>query len=171
MTKLILSFQYDNTMEKYRDFLFFRLENQRFAIPLACVKKVLHVVEIRPLPKQPAFLHGIINYYGKVLPIINLHFLFSCASKTIELSDQLIVIRTAKVKFGLLVNKVLEVYHVDERDIKDSEPMMYGSCFMQGVIKNQEGIVLISDVDAFLDEGQLAEMAKVLASHATLKAE
>lgn len=156
-------------MEKSHDFLFFIIENQRFAIPLASVKKVLPVVEMRELPDMPPFLHGIINYFGNVLPIINLHYLFNVGVKTIELSDQMIVVRTPKLKLGLLVDKILEVYSVQEDNIKASDPVMYGPKHMQGVIKNEEGIVLISDIDAFLNDAQLADMTKVLAVETSSK--
>ncbi len=50
----------------------FRLENQRYALHLTAVERVLRMVAVSSLPKAPAIVLGVINFYGRVIPVLDL---------------------------------------------------------------------------------------------------
>jgi len=50
----------------------FRLETSQYALPLEHVLEVLRMVAIRPVPEGPAWLAGVINLRGRVVPIMDL---------------------------------------------------------------------------------------------------
>lgn len=149
-------------MDENNDYLIFTVFKHRFAIPLVEVAKVMQVVEMKLVPKMPKFLHGIINYFGDIRPVINLHFLFSCPTKEIELSDELIVLNTTKSDFVLLVDGIHEVVSFTDEMVSTSDPVMSDKQYIKGVIKLKDGLVLINDVNYFLDPKELKELASAL---------
>jgi purine-binding chemotaxis protein CheW len=145
-------------MEKIKKLIVFSIDNQRFALYLSAVEKVVQVVEICPLPKMPDYIHGIINLHGEIIPVINTRFLFDMPMNEIELSDQLIIVKTSSRKLALLVNSTHEIIEIKKDEIVKSDNIIYGGKFVQGVIKLEDGMVLINDVDKFLSPEELKQL-------------
>ncbi len=155
-------------MKNNTNLLVFQLANQRFALPLSVVERVVQVVEFCPLPKMPDYIHGVINYHGDLIPVINMHFLFGIPTKEIELPDQLIIAATSTGKLALLVNVTHEVVEIKKDEIVASNKIIYGMRFVHGVIKLNDGMVLINDIDKFLSEEELKQLEKEIKSEKTI---
>lgn len=149
-------------MKKNNDLLVFTLDDRRFAIPIVDILKVLQVVEVKPIPNMPKYLHGVMNYYGDIRPVLNLHYIFSCPPKEIELSNELIVLTDKHKGFVLLVNNIQEVISVSDDDISLFDPMISDKQHVKGVVKLNDGLVLINDVNYFLDPKELKELSVIL---------
>lgn len=142
--------------------LIFQIDNQQFALPLTVVEKVIEIVEIRQLPKTPEYVYGIINMYGEIISVINLRSLFGLPSKEIELSDQLLIVSTSLFKHALWIDATDKIIEIDRNKIVRSEKLKYGKKFVQGVVKLENGMVLINDVEKFLSSGELKELELAL---------
>lgn len=149
-------------MSERIEYLFFSVDQHRFAIPLSHVRKVLQVVEMQTVPYMPKFLHGIINYFGKVRPVVNMHYLFSYPKEEIQLSDQLIAVSTNKRKLLLLVDAIHEVKEIPKENIKHYDPVVSNKQYVKGAIKLEDGMVLINDVKQFLDASEMKELEAAL---------
>lgn len=149
-------------MEKLINLLIFHVNEQRFALPIRVVNRVVQVVELRKLPKMPNYLDGIINFHGEVIPVINIRALFGFSSKEIELSDQLIIAYTSTQKIALLVDSTAEVVELDEAEIVKPDKVMYEKRYINGVIKLKDGMVLINDIDEFLSPKELKQLEELL---------
>ncbi len=53
-------------------YIVFTLDEQRYALHLSAVERVICVVEITPLPKAPEIVLGIINVGGQIIPVIDM---------------------------------------------------------------------------------------------------
>lgn len=151
-------------MKKLINLIVFQLNNQRFALPLNVIERVVHVVEIHTLPKMPDYLHGIINVHGEVTPVINVRFLFGLKPKEVELSDRFIIATTSSLKIALLVDSTNEVVEFNENEIVNSDKFMYGKRYIKGVIKLKDGMVLINDIDEFLSPNELEQLDVILSN-------
>jgi len=96
----------------------FRLESGQYALPLEHVVEVLRMVSIRPVPEGPAWLAGVINLRGRVLPIMDLRARLGLPPLGPRLETRIIVADTAGYAgggasgprlIGLLADEVLEV--------------------------------------------------------------
>lgn len=149
--------------------LVFQIDNQRFALPLSVVRKVIQVVEFTPLPKMPEYIHGIINYHGDIIPVINMSFLFSITPKEVEITDRLIIASTSSgSKLAMLATVVRDIVEVNPDDIVKPEHIIYGMRFVQGVIKIADGMVLINDIDKFLSKEELMQLEEEINKRNTL---
>jgi purine-binding chemotaxis protein CheW len=98
--------------ERVRDerFLVFRLGEDEFGLPIAAVDAVAEAPrEVTRLPKAPDFLEGVINRRGEVLPVVDQRRRFDMPPLDDGARRRLIVVRTGRLRAGLLVDSVSEV--------------------------------------------------------------
>ena len=74
-------------------FLAFSVAERRFALPLAEVDRIVAAVEIQGLPQAPAFVRGVVNVGGVLVPVMDLRVLRALPPREMELSDRMILVR------------------------------------------------------------------------------
>ncbi|THD62571.1 chemotaxis protein CheW [Phenylobacterium sp.] len=93
-----------------RQFLVFQLGGDEFALPIEAVDEVARAPEgVTRLPKTPAFLEGVINLRGEVLPVVDQRRRFDMPPAPNPDARRLIVVRTERHRAGLIVDAVSEV--------------------------------------------------------------
>lgn len=127
----------------------FLIENQRFAIPLASVDQVLLAMAVVPVPNSPELIHGLIDYHGKVVPVINLRFRLKLPEQPIRITDIFIIADTSKRKIALVADEAQGVIVPDAKDLVSA--IEIDSNFeAQGILRRDDGIILIYDMENFL---------------------
>jgi purine-binding chemotaxis protein CheW len=94
-------------------FLVFRLGDDEFGLPIDSVDEVGAVpANITRLPKTPKFLEGVVNLRGDVIPVVDQRRRFELPSVAESGGRRLVVVRTAGVRAGLIVDSVSDVLRV-----------------------------------------------------------
>lgn len=148
-------------------FLSFAVEGRKYALPLASVSKIIHTVEITPLPKAPRIVLGIINFYGRVIPVVNLRNRFGLPEREMELSDQLIVAETPARPVALLADRVDDVVQIDEQEIIRAGQIVPRTEYVEGVVKLAGDLLLIHDLAKFLSFEEETALKKALKENST----
>lgn len=128
----------------------FTLDNQRFALPLSAVERVVRAVEITPLPKAPEIVMGVVNIQGRIIPVFNIRKRFRLPEREINLSDQLILSNTSKRPVVIVVDEVRGVAECPEDKITMADNILPGIEHVEGVAKLEDGMFLIHDIEKFL---------------------
>lgn len=140
-------------------FVVFALSDQHYALHLTAVDRVVRVVEINPLPQAPEIVTGVINIQGRVIPIINVRRRFRLPERPIALTDRIIIAHMVRRPVGLIVDAVTDITAHPEQSISSAESILPGLEYIEGVVKLQDGLILIHDLDKFLsleEENSLA---------------
>jgi purine-binding chemotaxis protein CheW len=139
----------------------FMMDEQRYALRLEAVRRVVRSVEITPLPKAPEIVLGMINVQGWIVPVVNVRKRFRLPEREVELSDQFIIARLSRRMVALVVDAVSDVVPCTESQIVASEKILPGLEHVEGVLKLSDGMILVHDLDRFLslDEEQALEEA------------
>jgi purine-binding chemotaxis protein CheW len=151
----------------WRQFVPFTLDTNRYALRLAAVERAVRVVEFTPLPKAPDIVLGIVNFEGRVIPVINVRKRFRHPDREVQLSDQLIVARTSQRPVALLVDRTESPIERTESEIVRAANVLPGLEYIQGVVKLGDGLVLIHDLDSFLSLDEEQELGEALAPTGT----
>ena len=128
----------------------FNLDDQRYALRLLHVEQAIRMVEITPLPKAPDIVLGLVNVHGAVIPVLNIRKRFRLPEREPELADQLIIARTAKRLVALMVDTVHDVVDVQQEKMVAPETILPQLEHVNGVVKLDDALVFIHDLDAFL---------------------
>jgi purine-binding chemotaxis protein CheW len=150
-------------MNSSPELVVFTLDEQRYALRLAAVERVVRAVEVTPLPKAPEIVLGMINAQGRIVPVVNVRKRFQLPEREIELNDQFIIARTSRRTVALVVDAVNDVVPCPEAQVVAAEKILPGLDPVEGVLKLSDGMILLHDLDRFLsldEEQALAEAMK-----------
>lgn len=135
----------------------FTLDGRRYALQLSAVDRTVRMVEITPLPKSPEIILGVITVNGTIVPVLDIRRRFGIAPKKIKLSDHLLIARTTTRTVALVVDAVHEVIERTDGDVVLPETIVPGMEYVKGVVKLDDGMVFIHDLNGFLSlEEELA---------------
>lgn len=139
------------TMQKQHtqnDYLIFDLTQKLYGVDARLVREIVRLPEITPMEDAPAFIMGVINLRGQVVPVLDLNSrLGRIPQKRYRLSDSIVVLEKKSTLLGLLVNEVREVTNLKDTDIdtvpsfEEFEPRRYR--FIQCVAKLDDELVML----------------------------
>lgn len=137
-------------MSEFTRLLVFRLDERRYALPLAAAERVVRAAELTPLPQAPGIVLGAINVQGRVLPVLNVRRRFLMPERPITPADWFLLARTERREVVLVVDHSEGVVERSQTEIVRSTGIAPGLERFPGVIKLDDGLVLIHDLEMFL---------------------
>jgi purine-binding chemotaxis protein CheW len=103
-------------------YLTFNLQNESYGIDVLKVREIIRVTAITTVPRMPAYVRGVINLRGKIIPVMDLRVRFDFP--VISAEQNCIVVVQVKLpdgkttQMGLIVDGVEEVINISEGDIE-----------------------------------------------------
>ena len=132
-------------------YLSFRLGDEKFAVNIGHVTKILEMTSFTRVPHTPAYYKGVINLFGDVLPVIDSRLKFGIEEKPYDHDTCIIVLVLPVLKkssgVGLIVDQVEQVVNIPAAQIK--EPPEIGEKFKNELVKaiaqvNDEFIIILN---------------------------
>jgi len=133
-----------------RQLVVFNLADQRYALHLSAVERVVLIAELTALPNAPEIVLGIINVRGCIVPVVDTRKRFGLPAREINLSDHLIIAHTSRRVVALLADVVGGVVQHSRAAITAAEQILCNVEYVEGVVKLDDGLALIHDLDTFL---------------------
>lgn len=149
-------------MDALAKLVVFALQGQRYALRLAAVERIVAVAAITALPSAPTIVMGIVNVQGRVIPVVDVSKRFGLPGRDIELSDRLIVARPSRRPVALLVAAVFGVIDCAQAQITAAGRILTHAQYVEGVVKLDDGLVLIHDLDTFLSPLEETQLQQAL---------
>jgi len=137
-------------MNAVKRLVIFSLDEQRYALPLSAVTRVVRAVEITSLPNTPEIIRGIINVQGSLIPVADIRKRFGLPAKELEPADHLIIAKTSRRPLALIADAVEDVCEESRQQPVPMAEIAAGGDYIEGVLKLEGGLVLIHDLDKFL---------------------
>lgn len=146
------------------------------AVPIDDVHEILKVRTMTPLPRTPAFVRGVMNLRGRVVPVIDLAARFGHESAVVGPRTCIVVVEAAGLPAGtdgapvpplvagLLVDSVFEVFDVAAGQV-EAVPVMgtrVPGTFLQGMTRTRGAVVAVLALARVLDR---TDLAALIASH------
>lgn len=151
-------------MRRSNQLVIFILNEQRYALSLSAIGRILRMVEITPLPKAPEIVLGVINMQGQVLPVVDIRRRFRLPEQEVNLHDLLIIAHTSKRTVALVVDTVSGIIERSEQEVIAAEKIIPGMEYVEGVAKLEDGMILIHDLDTFLSLEEEKALDEVMRS-------
>jgi purine-binding chemotaxis protein CheW len=140
----------------------FTLDDQNYALPLEAVERIVLAVEVIPLPKAPEIIVGVINVRGVIIPVVNIRRRFRIPEREPSPADKFVIAKAARRMVALVADSVLKVVDVSEDDIIAPKDIVPGTSYLDGIVRLEDGIVLIHDLDKFLSLEEEAMLDETL---------
>ena len=140
----------------------YQLEEETYGINVMQVQEVLRITEIAPVPGAPDYVLGIINLRGNVVTVIDTRKRFGLDGHVSDDNSRIIIVEVNGNVIGMLVDSVAEVVYLHQSEI-DTAPNVNNdesSRFIQGVCSREEQLLILVDVDKFLSDEEISDLAK-----------
>lgn len=92
--------------------LVFQIAGREHALRVEDVVEVVRMVAASPLPEAPPWVVGVINFRGRVIPLIDVRGRIGAPAREADLSTPIVVVQNPQVAAGLVVDDVVEVLTV-----------------------------------------------------------
>ena len=149
-------------MSEEKQMIIFDIGNEKFGIKITRIDEIIRMKEITELPDSSEYFAGIVNRRGDIVSVVDLRKRFGLDEITETDNTRIIVIDFQGNDVGLIVDGVSEVLHIDEADIDDPPQSMVGikDDYLQGIVKVDEDIVIILELDNLLKSKEEIELEK-----------
>jgi purine-binding chemotaxis protein CheW len=150
-------------------FIIFRLGDQEYGLPIAAVDEIARPPEqITRMPKAPAFVDGVMNLRGIVVPIVDLRRRFDLAGKEPGKepgrAQRILVLAIAGGKTGFMVDGVSEVMKIPAGAIGAAPELSPEQMRLIGRVANldaQNRMILLLDPAQLLDQMEADALGKL----------
>jgi purine-binding chemotaxis protein CheW len=143
-------------------YLTFVLAGEEYGIGILKVKEIIGIMAITTVPQTPAYMKGVINLRGKVIPIVDLRLKFGMEAMDYTEKTCIIVVEITnsgqKVMIGVLVDSVSEVLNIKGADIEDAPNFgsRLNTDYILGMAKMNGGVKILLDIDKVLTGEEIA---------------
>jgi purine-binding chemotaxis protein CheW len=144
--------------------ILFSLDDERYAVPVGMVERVVRAVQITRLPEAPAWVEGIITVNGRIIPVVSLRQRFHLPSRPLQLSDRIMICRTVQRTLAFTIDQVHEVVSLPP-EMRDEAAAIFPQLeeYIVGASRLADDTVLIYDLDRLLNPAEIASLDSVLA--------
>ena len=144
--------------------LVFAIGGHRCALPHGGVERVLPAAELTRLPGAPGVVAGILNYRGRLLPVVDLRPRFGVPKQAMGLSDTFVLVHTSRRQVLIWADTVEGLIQPESNDVIPAAGVVPGLEGVQGVVRLSDGGLLIHDLDAFLSLAEEQQLDEALQS-------
>ena len=143
-------------------FLTFLMANEKYGLEILKVREIMGMMDVTTVPTTPAFVRGVINLRGKVIPVVDLRLKFGLEAKEDTQRTCIIVVHLThtaqEMTMGIIVDEVSDVLDIDQNQIEP--PPSFGANiktdFILGMGKVDQKVMTMLDIDRVLSEQEIA---------------
>jgi len=123
----------------------FTLAHEEYGIEVDKVRTIERMVPITRVPKTPAFVKGVINLRGVVIPVIDLRGRFGLAETDYTENTRIVIVAAHELEVGFIVDSANDVLDVDGDAIENPPEVVGGvkAKYISGVAKIGDSRLLI----------------------------
>lgn len=146
--------------------LTFKLAGENYGLEILKVQEIIGLMKITTMPKTPAYVKGVINLRGKVVPVIDLRIKFGLEETEHTEKTVIIVLQVesndSAVIVGLLVDEVKEVVNIAFDMLQEPPQLTVNGegAFISAMAKIDRKVVMLLDVGEILTATDLRFMTK-----------
>ena len=142
-------------------YLTFFIAGEEYAVNILKVKEIIEYDTITAVPNTAAWIRGVTNLRGNVVPVIDLAVKFGLAASPVSKTSCIVITEVScddkKLTMGLIADSVNQVVDFAENEIESPPP--FGTQvrieFLLGMGKMGKKFCLILDIDKVLSAGEL----------------
>lgn len=153
-------------------YLTFRNGPESYGIRVLAVREIIRQAPITTVPQLPAYIRGVLNLRGRIIPVIDLKHRFGLGASETGDRTCIIVVQIASLsrgtmQMGLMVDVVEEVVQITAADLSRTPDfgLKLDTSFLLGMAKVKGEVKILLNLDHVLT-GEQTEILAGVAGHA-----
>lgn len=137
-------------------YIVIRLGEEQYGIDIRYVDNIVRMQSITRVPKVPAYLKGVINLRGEVIPVVSIRLKMGLTESEHTRTTRIIILKTENAgNLGIVVDEVREVVTLSEENIDrvTRESRDGKASFINGIGKHGDELISLLALSSItLDE-------------------
>lgn len=144
-------------------FLTFILAGEEYGIEILKVRDIIGLMAITPVPKTPAFVKGVINLRGKIIPVVDLRTRFDMEATVRDRQTCIVVVDLGRLQMGVVIDQVSEVLDIAAKDVEPTPDfgVEFDTGFILGMGKIGERVIILLNINRVLTGEEMDALAAV----------
>ncbi len=154
--------------ERAGKYLTFHLGAEEFGIRVLKVREIMGIQDITAVPHTPAYIKGVINLRGKVIPVLDLRLKFGLPELAYSQRTCIIVVQIqgecGPLLMGVIVDGVSEVLNLAGAEIEDTPDFgaNVSTPYISGMAKVKGRVKILLDIDRVLTSQEAQGLGSLL---------
>ena len=142
------------------------LDRETYGIAVLKVREIIRLQKITPVPQMPAYVKGVINLRGRVIPVVDLRLRFGMKADVSERTC-IVVVQVMhgdrELLMGVIVDSVEEVANLTKEQIEPTPDfgVRIETGHLLGMAKTSGRVVMLLDLDRVMAARDIEGMAAV----------
>lgn len=135
----------------------FHVGGEEFGLEILRVQEIIRIQPLTRVPNSAAFVDGVINLRGKVIPVIALRRCFGLEDRPHDKQTRIVVVEVNGSVLGFIVDSVSEVLRIPVETI--TAPPRLGKVereYVSGVGKLDDRLLILLDLDRLMSDAEKA---------------
>ncbi|MCI3923708.1 chemotaxis protein CheW [Paenibacillus sp. TRM 82003] len=123
---------------------------EKYALSISEIHEIIKLQKITEVPNSRAFLEGVTNLRGKIVPIISLRKRFGLDATKVSKNNRIVIVEHAEEMVGIIVDGVKQVTRF--KDIQPSNDIVSGADgnYFAGIGHAEDSLISILHIDHIL---------------------
>ena len=138
----------------------FRIGGEEFGLDVFQVHEILRYEEPTPMPKAPAFVDGVLDVRGSLVPVVDMRRRFELPQPRYDDDTRIILVDYQDERLGLVVDEVSEVLRVPETAVTAPPQYVKGLAaeFIRGIVRLEKRLVVLLDLEKILSSQERMQL-------------
>jgi purine-binding chemotaxis protein CheW len=138
----------------------FTLGQEAYGLRIDVVREIITLQQVTQVPHAPAFVEGVINLRGRVIPVIDLRRRLGLAEAERGRMTRIVVVEGEGGTVGMVVDAVSEVLTVSGEQVEPPSPYVGVDVdCVRGIAKVDERLIILLDLAQLLTDERAAELS------------
>ncbi len=135
-----------------KQYVVFRLEGQLYGAEITVVREVSYLSPITRLPNTPAYVEGVIDLRGEVMPVIDIRKRLNLPTRQADQETRVMILSAGDMTSALVVDGVDQVLTLNDDQIvpPDGRMTIAGQDYVRGVARSGEKLVIVMDLERLI---------------------
>jgi purine-binding chemotaxis protein CheW len=146
-----------HTDAESREFLSFVLGNEHYALDIMSVKEIRGYEAVTKIANAPAFVKGVINLRGDIVPIVDLRLKFEVGKATYNEFTIVIMLNVAQRIVGIVVDGVSDVIRLFDEEIRPPPEfgVPFDTRYLLGLVPIDDHMVILVNIESLVSSDEL----------------
>jgi purine-binding chemotaxis protein CheW len=140
-----------------KEFLTFVLGKEHYALDIMSVKEIRGYEAVTKIANAPAFIKGVMNLRGDIVPIVDLRIKFSLGEASYDEFTIVIMLNVAERIVGIVVDGVSDVIRLTDDQIRPPPEfgVAFDSRYLLGLVPIDEHMVILVNIENLISSDEL----------------
>lgn len=134
-----------NTDSNKEHHLVILLNGEKYFIPLVLVTRIIKEKEIFPMPETYDFIEGVFNFFGEIVPVVNMKKILKLSELEFQ-EKKFIICKILGINLCFVIDDVEAEWEIDTEKIKIDTVKVIENEFISGEYIHEGEVIGIIDV-------------------------